>query len=265
MDALGRNHALALAHGVDRFAGLEADHGGDLLPETVHAAVGELARDGGDDGEFFVGHVEHVAVAAHLLANGSKSVFAASLFIFIKNDNIGNIEHFNLLELGVGSELSGHHVQGVVGHRRDGVAALTDTAGLAEDEVEPDRLGDLDGSVEVGADLRAAAATGEAAHVEVVVGKRVHADAVAEKGASGALSGRVNAEQADLLAGVVSLDAQHQLVEQTGFSGPARSGEPDDGHVLVRGTARFNGRFERFLVGRFRKRQQKADLGHIVG
>ena len=249
MDALGRNHALALAHGVDRFAGLEADHGGDLLPEAVHAPVGELAGDGGDDGEFLVGHVEHVAVASHLLANGSQGVFAAPLFVFIKNDNIGHVEHFNLLELGVSPELGGHHVEGMVGHRRDGVAALADAAGLAENEVEADRFGDLDGSVEVGADLRAAASAGEAAHVEVVVRERIHTNPVSKKGAAGSLAGRVNAQQADLLAGVVPLNAEHQFVEQAGFSCAARPGEPDDGHVLVRGAARLNGRLERLLVG----------------
>ena len=77
--------------------------------------------NGGDDGELLVGHVEHVAVAAYLLANGSQGVFAASLFVFIKNDNIGHIEHFNLLELGVSPEFGGHDVKGMVGHRRDGV------------------------------------------------------------------------------------------------------------------------------------------------
>ena len=265
VNALGRNHALALAHGVDRFAGLEAHHGGDLLPEAVHAPVGELAGDGGDNGEFLVGHVEHVAVASNLLANGSQGVFAAPLFVFIKNDNIGHIEHFNLFELGVSTELGGHDVQGMVGHRRDGVAALADAAGLAEDEVEADRFGDLDGSVEVGADLRTAAAAGEAAHVEVVVRERIHADAVPKQGAAGSLSGRVNAQQADLLAGVVPLNAEHQFVEQAGFSCAARTGEPNHGHVLVRGAARLNGRLERLLVGRFRERQQQADLGHVVG
>ena len=79
--------------------------------EAIHAPVGELAGDGGDDGEFLIGHVKHVAVASHLLANGSQGVFAASLFVFIKNDNIGHIEHFNLLELGVSTELGSHHVQ----------------------------------------------------------------------------------------------------------------------------------------------------------
>ena len=51
------------------------------------------------------------------------------------------------------TELSGHDIEGVVGHRRDGVAALADAAGLTKNEVKTDRLSDLDGSVEVGADL----------------------------------------------------------------------------------------------------------------
>ncbi len=261
----GRNDALALAHGVDRFGCLKAHQSGDLLPQAVHASVSELAGDGGDDGEFLVGHVEHVAVAAHLLANGSQGVFAAALLVLVEHDHVGHVKHLDLLELGVGAELGGHDVKRTVGHRRDGVAALADAAGLAEDEVEADRLGDLDGSVEVGADLRAAATAGEAAHVEVVVGERIHADAVPKKGATGSLSRRVNAQQADLLAGVIPLNAEHQFVEQTGFSSPTRSGEPDDGHVLVRGATRFNSGLERLLVGRFRERQQQAHFGHVVG
>ena len=153
MDALWWNHAFALAHGVHRFAGLKADQSSDLLPQAVNAAVSELAGDGGDDGKFLISDIEHVAVATHLLANGSQSIFTSTLFIFIKNDHIGNIEHFNLLELRVSTELGGHDVEGMIGHRRDGVAALADAAGLAKDEVEADRLSDLDGSVEVGADL----------------------------------------------------------------------------------------------------------------
>ena len=163
------------------------------------------------------------------------------------------------------TEFGGHDVEGMVGHRRDGVAALADAAGFAKDEVEADRLGDLDGSVEVGADLRAAATAGEAAHVEVVVGKRIHADTVPKKGATGSLSGWVHAQQADLLAGVVPLNAEHQFVEQAGFSSTARSGEPDDGHVLVRGAAGFNSGLEGLLVGRFREREQQADLRHVLG
>jgi hypothetical protein len=265
VDAFRWNHAFALTHGIDGFAGLKANQSSDLLPQAVHATVSELAGDGGDDGQFLVSHIEHVSVAAHLLANGSQGVFAPSLFIFIKDDNIRNIEHFNLLELGVGAELGGHHVQRMVGHGRDGVAALADAARFTKNEVEANRFGDFDGSVEVGADLRAAASAGEAAHVEVVVGERVHADAVAKKGATGSLSGRVDAEQADLLARVVPLNAKHQFIEETGFSCTARSGETDDRDVLVRRTARLNGGLERLLVSRFGERQQQANLAMSSG
>ena len=169
MHPLRGNHALALAHGVHRFAGLKANQSGDLLPQAVHATVSELAGDGGNHGQFLIGHIEHVAVATHLFANGTKRIFTPSLFIFIKNDYIGHIEHFNLLKLGVSTKLGGHDVEGVVSHGRDGVAALTDAAGFTEDEVEADRFRDFDGSVEISTDLRAAAPAGEAAHVEVVV------------------------------------------------------------------------------------------------
>ncbi len=108
---LGWNHALAFAHRIDGLAGLKANQSSDLLPQAVNTAVSELAGDGGDDGEFFVGDVEHVPVAAHLLTDGSQGIFTTALFIFIKNNNIGNIEHFNLLELGVRTKLGGHDVQ----------------------------------------------------------------------------------------------------------------------------------------------------------
>ena len=171
VNAFGRNDALALAHGIDRFGCLEAHESGDLLPQAVNATVSKLAGDGGDDGEFLIGDIEHVAVAAHLLANGSQGVFAAALLVLVEHNHVGHVEHLDLLELGVSAELGGHDVEGMVGHRRDGVAALADAARFTKDEVEADRFGDLDGSVEVGADLRAAASAGKAAHVEVVVGE----------------------------------------------------------------------------------------------
>ena len=111
---------------------------------------------------------------------------------------------------------------------------MANAACFTKNEVETDRFGDFDGPVQVGADLRAAATAGQAAHVEVVVRKRIHADAIPKQGATGSLSGRVNAEQAHLLSGVVPLNAKHQFIEETGFSSTARSGEPDDRDILVR-------------------------------
>ena len=72
VNPFGRNDAFTLTHGVDRFGCLKAHESGDLLPQPVNATVSELAGDGGDDGKFLIGDIEHVAVAAHLLANGSQ-------------------------------------------------------------------------------------------------------------------------------------------------------------------------------------------------
>ena len=114
-------------------------------------------------------------------------------------------------------------------------------------------------------DLRAAATAGETAHVEVVVGERIHANAVPEQGATGSLSGRVNAQQADLLAGVVPLNAEHQFVEQAGFSSTARTGEPDDGHALSEERRGSSAALNALLVGRFRSASAARDLGHVLG
>ena len=106
-----------------------------------------------------------------MLTNGSKRIFTAALFVLVEDDKVGHIEHLNLLKLSVSAEFSGHHVQGTVGHRGDGVAALTNTACFAEDHIESNRLGHFDGSVEVGADFRTRATAGKTAHVEVIVGE----------------------------------------------------------------------------------------------
>ena len=188
-----RDDALALTHGVDRF-------GWPQSPRVRRPSATTGQRHRQRTGwrwwrRWEVPHRRHRtccgcgAPACEWLAG----VFAAPLFVLVEHDHVGDVEHFDLLELGVCAELGGHDIEGTVGHRRDGVAALADAAGLTKDEVEADRFGDLDGSVEVGADLRAKATAGKAAHVEVVVGERVHANAVAKKGATGSLSGWVNA------------------------------------------------------------------------
>ena len=113
------------------------------------------------------------------------------------------------------AEFSGHHVQGTVGHRGDGVAALTNTACFAEDHIESNRLGHFDGSVEVGTDFRTRATAGKTAHVEIIVGERIHTDAITEQRSTGSLTGWVNTKQTDFLSWIVALDAQHQFIEQT--------------------------------------------------
>ena len=94
----------------------------------------------------------------------------------------------------------------MVGNGGDSIASLADSARLTEDEVKPNRLCNIDGSVEVGTDLRATTTTGKTAHVEVVIGEGIHSDPIAEKCTTGSLTCWVNTEQADFLAWVVSLD-----------------------------------------------------------
>ena len=259
MHALGRDDARASPRFVGGSGGVEGggfaalEQGSQALPQAIHARVGELAGHRGDDGQVLIWSIEHVPVAAHLLADGPQGVFAAALLELVQHDEISDIEHLDFLELRVGAEFRGHHVEGVVGHGRDGVTALADAAGFAEDEVEADRLGHLDGAVEVIRNLRARAAARQRAHEQVVVGECVHADAVAQQGAAGALSCGVHAQQADLEFGIVAHDAQHQFVQEAGFSGPTGAGESDDGNVALgrSGTGGFEVSTEGGVVGAF--------------
>ena len=155
MHALGRDDARASPRFVGGSGGVEGggfaalEQGSQALPQAIHAWVGELAGHRGDDGQVFIRSIEHVPVAAHLLADGPQCIFAATLLELVQHDEVGDVEHLDLLQLRVRAEFRGHHVEGVVGHGRDGVTALADAAGLAEDEVEADRLRHLDGAVEV--------------------------------------------------------------------------------------------------------------------
>ena len=88
-----------------------------------------------------------------MLTNGSQCIFTAAFLVLVENDDISDIEHLNLLKLSVSSKLCRHHVERTVGHRCDGVAALTNSAGLTEDEVKANRLGDLNRSVKIRTDL----------------------------------------------------------------------------------------------------------------
>ena len=257
--ALGRDDARASPRFVGRGGSVEGggfaalEQGSQALPQAIHAWVGELAGHRGDDGQVFIRSIEHVPVAAHLLADGSQCIFAATLLKLVQHDEVGDVEHLDLLQLRVRAEFRGHHVEGVVGHGRDGVTALADAAGLAEDEVEADRLRHLDGAVEVVGNFGARTATGQRAHEQVVVGQGVHADAVAQQGAAGALSRRVHAQQADFELGIVAHDAQHQFVQEAGFSSPTGAGESDDRNVALgrSGTGGFEVSTEGSVVGAF--------------
>ena len=171
VDAFWRNNALGRPHLTNRFARFKTNDFREFAPQPVNTTVSKLAGNGRYDWKFFIRNVKHVSVASNLLTNCSECILTASLFVLVEHDDISDVKHLNLLKLGMCTELSGHDVERMVGHRCDGITALTYAAGLAENHVKSNRFGHLNGSVEVGTDFRTRASTGEASHEQVIVRK----------------------------------------------------------------------------------------------
>ena len=79
---------------------------------------------------------EGLAVALHLLGDVAQRVGGALAVELVDRDELGEVEHVDLLELARGAELRRHHVHRHVDQRHDRRVALADARGLDDDEVE---------------------------------------------------------------------------------------------------------------------------------
>ena len=61
--------------------------------------------------EFIISNIEQISVATDLFSNRSKGIFTSTLLVFVENDQISNIEHFDLFELRVCTEFCSHHIE----------------------------------------------------------------------------------------------------------------------------------------------------------
>ena len=116
-----------------------------------------------------------------------------------------------------------------MGH--DGGVALADARGLGDDQIEAGQLAGGDGFRQGPGDLAARVAGGERAHVDVGVADGVHADAVAQQRAAGALARGVHGDHGDLEAvGLVQADAPDQLVGERALARAAGAGDAQHGN-----------------------------------
>src|SRR5918998_177488 len=70
------------------------------------------------------------------VARVAQRVLRALAVELVDGDEIGEVEHVDLLELARGAELRRHHVQREIDVRHDGRIALPDAGGLDDDELE---------------------------------------------------------------------------------------------------------------------------------
>ncbi len=127
-------------------------------------------------------------VPLHLLADVAQRIERALAVELVDGDEVGKVQHVDLLELAGRAVLGRHHVQRGIDVRHDRRVALADAARLHQDEIEARALA---GGNRVGQglrDLRSRLARGERAHVNLGAAlpgvDRVHADPVAEQRAA---------------------------------------------------------------------------------
>ena len=207
---------------------------GDALIERGHAVVVEARRDGAVNRHGVGRHAEGLAIALDLLPDVAQRVLGALAVELVDRDQIGEVEHVDLLELARRAELGRHDVERDVDMGHDGGVALPYPRGLDDDQVEAGSLARGDRVGQAGGDLAARAAGRERAHEHGPAVERVHPDAVAEQGAAALAPRRVDGNERDRDVGPVEAEAAQDLVGQRRLAGAAGARDAEHGHAARR-------------------------------
>ena len=223
--------------------------------QPVHARIVEAARDRREHRHLVVGPLELGAVAPPLLAHVAQRVLGAALLELVQRDQVGEIEHVDLLELARRAVFARHHVHRHVDEVDDLGVALADARRLDDDQVEAGVLQQVEHVGQHGAGREVLAARRQRAHEHLLGRERVHADAVAEQRAAAAASRRVHRDDGDVAVREVPHEAHQQFVGQARLARAARAGDADDRR---RACAARHGAAQRFAAARARPRRARA-------
>jgi hypothetical protein len=177
-------------------------------------------------------------VAPPLLAHVAQAVLGAALLGLVEHDEVGIVEHVDLLELARGAILARHDVQRQVDHVDDLGVRLADASRLHDHQVEAARLVEMDHLAQHGGSRQVRAPRGERAHVDVVGGETIHADAVAEQRTAAAPPRRIHRDHGDLQLGEGTCEAREQLVREARLAGAAGAGDADHRGAVARASER---------------------------
>ncbi len=206
---------------------VETETGGEGSIEAVGARVVEVGGDGQVDGEPLVVDVELEVVALVLLAHVAEGVGGAHLVPLVDGDQVGEVEHVDLLQLGGRPVVRGHHVHRQVGVVDDLGVRLADTRRLQQHQVVPSGLHDRHCVMDVGRQGEVRLTGGQRPHVDPGMGKAVHPDPVAEQGSPGAAFRRVDRDDGDLHVLEVEEQTAQDLVDQRRLARATGTGDAD--------------------------------------
>ena len=201
----------------------------EVLVQRRDTVVVEAGGDRAEDRE--VGRIgaESIEVPGHLPAHVAQRVLGAATLELVDRDDLGEVEHVDLLQLAGRAELRGHHVDRHIDVIDDPGVPLPDARRLDDHEVEARRLAGGHDVVE-GLGNLARAAGGERTEEHLRRLDRVHADPVAEQRPAAPATRRVDGEHRDPeLVLLVEAESADELVGQRRLAGAAGPGDADDG------------------------------------
>ncbi len=212
-------------------------HLGERGEQRVHAGIAEAAGDRAVDAQRVGGGVERLSIALHLFRDVAQRVFPSAAIELVHGDEVGVVQHPDLLELARRTVLGGHHVDGDVGEIHDLRVALADAGRLDDHPVVARESAEPDGVRDRGGELPAGGPRGEGPHHRPRVRERVHADAVAEQGAARPPAGRIDTEDGHRGVRRPLEVTEDQLVHERRLPGAARPGDADHGRPFLGGQA----------------------------
>ena len=185
------------------------------MVECGQAIVIEAGCHGAIHGHLVHRCGERLPVALHLLADIAEGVFRPLAVELVDGDEIGEIEHVDLLQLALCAKLRRHHVQRGVDQRHNSRIALADAGRFDDDQVELRHAAGVDHPGEIAGHLASGVAGRHRAHEDIRVVDGVHADAVAEQRTAGLAAGRIDRDDGDFKPVALSQpETPHQLVGQ---------------------------------------------------
>ena len=119
------------------------------------------ARGNGPEDRCVLGFALRGMTAIPLTHDGSKGVLRPVPVELVDGDDVGEVEHVDLLQLGRSAELGRHDVERDVGDVHDRGVTLADPRGLHDDEVVASGAARADDGGDGVGDLGVAAARGE--------------------------------------------------------------------------------------------------------
>ena len=245
---------------------LAAQQAAEVGEHPVHTRVVELAGDGRVDRHILVAQLEGHAVALPLFAHVAQGVFGPTAVVLVEHDQLGVVDHVDLLELGGRPVVAGHHVEREVHQVNDFGIALADAGGFHHHQIKALRAQVGDAVLEHGVGGGVLAARGHAAHVHARAAQGVHADAIAQQGATAAAAGGVDGQHRNAHVWEGGEKADEQFVHHAGLARAAGAGEADHrcgGSGLE--PAGPHGRQGRLAEPAFLDGREGLRDGHVVG